>query len=221
MTRRAAAIFDLDRTLLAVNSGTLWFKRERAAGRLPLVQAVEAAGWMGLYGLGLMNGEVALGRAVRGIAGEAESVLIDRLNAFYDEELAHAFAPGGVAAVRAHQRAGDPTVLLTSASGVIGRRVQTDLGLDAALGLELEVVDGHYTGAISQLSFGRAKVALAERWADENDVDLTRSWFYSDSVTDLPLLERVGRAMVVQPDARLSRLARKRGWPILDWGEAA
>ena len=90
MTRRAAAIFDLDRTLLAVNSGTLWFKRERAAGRLPLVQAVEAAGWMGLYGLGLMNGEVALGRAVRGIAGEAESVLIDRLNAFYDEELAHA-----------------------------------------------------------------------------------------------------------------------------------
>lgn len=221
MTRRAAAIFDLDRTLLQVNSGRLWFRRERAAGRLPLVQAVEAAGWMGLYGLGLMNGELALGRAVRGLAGEPEALITERFEAFYDEELAHTFAPGGVAAVRAHQRAGDPTVLLTSASGVIARRVQADLGLDAALGMEFEVVDGRYTGVISQLAFGRAKVALAERWAEEHGVDLDQSWFYSDSVTDRPLLERVGRAMVVQPDARLSRLARKRGWPILDWGEAA
>lgn len=218
---RAAAIFDLDRTLLSVNSGTLWFKRERAAGRLPLHQAVEAAGWMGLYGLGLMKGDVALGRAVKGIAGEAVTVVEDRLNAFYDEELAGHLAPGGVDAVRAHQRAGDATVLLTSASAVIARRVQDELGLDAALGLELEARDGVYTGAIAQLSFGRAKVGLAEAWAAEQGIDLAQSWFYSDSVTDLPLLERVGRPMVVAPDLRLGRVARRRGWPVLDWGAAA
>jgi HAD superfamily hydrolase (TIGR01490 family) len=221
MSTRAAAIFDLDRTLLQVNSATLWFKRERAAGRLPLGQAVEAAGWMGLYGLGLMRGDVALGRAVRGIAGEAEAVVQARLDAFYDEELAHAFAPGGLAALQAHQRAGDATVLLTSASAIVARRVQAQLGIDAALGLELEVEDGLYTGRIAQLSFGRAKVELAERWAEEHGVDLGQSWFYSDSISDLPLLERVGRAMVVQPDVRLARLARRRGWPILDWGTAA
>jgi HAD superfamily hydrolase (TIGR01490 family) len=218
---RAAAIFDLDRTLLEVNSGTLWFRRERAAGRLPLAQALEAAGWMGLYGLGLMKGDAALGRAVRSIAGEAEAVVNDRLNAFYDEELAGHFAPGGIAALKAHQHAGDPTVLLTSASAVLARRVQDDLGMDAALGLELEVRDGVFTGSIAQLSFGRAKVVLAERWAQQNDIDLKQSWFYSDSVSDLPLLERVGRAMVVKPDPRLTRVARKRGWPILDWSSDA
>jgi phosphoserine phosphatase len=103
----------------------------------------------------------------------------------------------------------------------VARRVQAQLGIDAALGLELEVEDGLYTGRIAQLSFGRAKVELAERWAEEHGVDLGQSWFYSDSISDLPLLERVGRAMVVQPDVRLARLARRRGWPILDWGTAA
>ena len=67
------AFLDLDRTLLLVNSGKLWFRRERAEGRLRTRHAVEAAMWVGLYGLGLMKGTTALERAVRIIRGDLES----------------------------------------------------------------------------------------------------------------------------------------------------
>ena len=58
---------------------------------------------------------------------------------------------------------------------------------------------------------------LAETWAARNGVDLARSYFYSDSYNDLPMLERVGTAIAVNPDARLARLARRRGWHTTRW----
>jgi phosphoserine phosphatase len=66
-----------------------------------------------------------------------------------------------------------------------------------------------------------SKVTVAEAWAEREGIDLATSWFYSDSITDLPMLERVGHARVVRPDSRLARSARKRGWPILDWNSPA
>jgi phosphoserine phosphatase len=62
--------------------------------------------------------------------------------------------------------------------------------------------------------YGQGKVVWAERFAAEHDVDLAASYFYTDSISDLPLLERVGHPVVVNPDLRLRRLARKRGWPL-------
>jgi putative phosphoserine phosphatase/1-acylglycerol-3-phosphate O-acyltransferase len=82
---------------------------------------------------------------------------------------------------------------------------------------ELEVEAGAFTGRPRALCFGRHKVALAERWAAAHGVDLARSYFYSDSFNDLPLLERVGSPITVNPDGRLSRLAKQRGWPIMRW----
>ena len=212
-----AAFFDLDGTLLRVNSGKLWFRRERAQGRLPLSASVEAALWLGLYGLGLMRGQTALGRAVRGLKGTREDDIDARTRAFFDEELRDLFAPGGLAAVEAHKSAGDRVVLLTSSSVYLGRCVQDFLGLDDILTMRFVVEDGHFTGAIDTLCYGQAKVDVASAWADREGIDLDTSWFYSDSITDLPMLERVGRAMIVQPDPRLSRAARRRGWPVLDW----
>jgi phosphoserine phosphatase len=67
------------------------------------------------------------------------------------------------------------------------------------------------------LCFGRHKVTLAEEWAAREGIDLRRSYFYSDSYNDLPMLERVGTAIAVNPDARLLRHARKQGWRTAHW----
>jgi phosphoserine phosphatase len=63
--------------------------------------------------------------------------------------------------------------------------------------------------------YGRGKAYWAERFAAEHGVDLTRSYFYTDSITDLPVLDRVGHPRVVHPDPRLRRLAQRRGWQVL------
>jgi phosphoserine phosphatase len=85
------------------------------------------------------------------------------------------------------------------------------------LSSELEVVDGKFTGRASALCFGKHKVTLVKRWAARHGVDLAASTFYSDSYNDLPMLERVGRAVAVNPDARLRRVARARAWPMAWW----
>jgi phosphoserine phosphatase len=70
---------------------------------------------------------------------------------------------------------------------------------------------------VRPICYGPGKVEVAEAWACANGVDLAASSFYSDSSTDVPMLERVGRPYAVHPDPRLALLARSRGWPILDW----
>ena len=92
------------------------------------------------------------------------------------------------------------------------------LGLDAVLCSRLEVEAGRFTGRIVEpLCFGRGKVSWAERWAASLGVDLAASAFYTDSFNDLPMLERVGHPVAVNPDLRLARHARRRGWRISLW----
>ena len=216
----AAAFFDLDGTLTLENTGRMWFQRERAEGRLALGQALEAAFWMGLYGVGLMRADTALSRAVATIKGIDEAALGARIARFYEEEVVGVYAPGGLDVVRTHQQRGEPVVLLTAASTYLARCVQDDLGLSDALALEFAVgPDGRFTGDLVQpVCYGAGKVAHAERWADQHGIDLADCTFYTDSITDLPMLDRVGTPIAVHPDARLARVARKRGWTIEDWG---
>lgn len=216
----SVAFFDLDGTLTVENTGRLWFRRERAEGRLHITQAMEAGFWMGLYGVGLMRADVALSRAVGTLSGLDEKDLEERIATFYAEEVAGIYAPGGLDAVKRHQDAGEKVVLLTAASIYLARCVQRALGLDDALALSFEVGDdGRFTGGLHQpVCYGPGKVDHAEAWALANGVDLADCAFYTDSVTDLPMLERVGRPVAVHPDARLARVAKRRGWPIEDWG---
>ena len=77
---------------------------------------------------------------------------------------------------------------------------------------------GRFTGEIvAPFCFGQGKVEAAEVWAREHDVNLAESAFYTDSISDLPMLERVGTAHVVNPDPRLRWTARRRRWPISYW----
>lgn len=215
-----AAFFDLDRTLITINSAREWFRMERRERRIGRRQTVEAAGWLGLYGLGLMEGRLALGRAARTVAGDSEAALIERTAAFFEATVRPTYAPGGLAAVRAHQEAGEPVVLLTSASSYLASLVVADLGLDDSLAMELEVEDGLFTGGIARFCFGAGKVEQAELWLGERGIDIGDCAFYTDSITDAPMLSQVGRPFVVQPDARLARAARRQNWPVLDWAAA-
>ena len=213
------AFFDLDKTLIAVNSARLWVRSELREGHISRTQAVVATSWMVRYALGAARLDEAVRAAIAALEGEEEAVIRDRTHRFFDREVARLVRPGAHTALAQHRADGELCVLLTSSSSYMSEKTVDLLELDGALCNRFEVVDGLFTGApLEPLCFGPGKVDHARTYADARGVSLDDCAFYTDSASDSPLLELVGRPRVVAPDPRLKRRARKRGWPIEDWG---
>ncbi|MBI5501214.1 MAG: HAD-IB family hydrolase [Deltaproteobacteria bacterium] len=216
---RVAAFFDLDGTLLSANSARLWLQRERRRGRVTFWQTVKAVGFLGAYHVGAVDIEHATREALRTIRGEREENVRAWTREWFEAEVVPRHeARGGRAFVEAHRSRGHRLVLLTSTSPYESDLAARYFGLDAFLCSRYEVVDGRFTGEpVMPLCYGAGKVTLAEAFAEREGIDLDRSYFYSDSNTDLPMLRRVGRPRVVNPDARLRWVARRHRWTVLDW----
>jgi phosphoserine phosphatase len=89
------------------------------------------------------------------------------------------------------------------------------LAMDGAIGTASEVVDGVYTGELAgPFVYGKGKASALRQFADAEGIDLERSWAYSDSASDLPMLQAVGNPVAVNPDAELEEVARREGWEI-------
>jgi HAD superfamily hydrolase (TIGR01490 family) len=219
----AIAFFDFDRTLLSVNSGALWIRRELAMGHITRRQAVRAAMWILRYHLGLATMEDAVRRAIGELAGHSERELRERTRDFYQEALRELYRPGGLRALAEHRAVGDRVVLLTATSNYLSELVSAQLSLDGILCNRFEIdASGVHTGrSLGTLCFGVGKRTLAEEYARAYGFPLSSCTFYTDSYSDLPVLEAVGRPVAVHPDRRLRRLARRRGWEIADWGAPA
>jgi len=217
---KPAAFFDLDRTLISVNSGDLWVKRERRLGRLTSRQVIEATALFLAYRLSIVDIEAAMRKALAVYRGEREETLARWTREWYLQTVAPCVSQAARRALADHRALGHPLVLLTSSSPYLSAAVAEHLGLDAWLSSRYEVRDGVLTGEpVLPLCYGAGKVGHAERWATEASVDLSRSYFYTDSYTDLPMLLRVGEPRIVNPDLRLRLYARWRGWPVLEWLE--
>ena len=127
--------------------------------------------------------------------------------------------PAAAVALRRHQKAGHTTVLLSAAFTELLEPIRRDLGMDHAVGTDLERgTGGHITGRIVPPSCqGEHKPSRLRRFIAESgiDYDLTASHAYADSILDLPLLEAVGHPVATFPDAELLRIARRCGWPVI------
>ncbi|MEW5740915.1 MAG: HAD-IB family hydrolase [Myxococcota bacterium] len=217
----AVAFFDLDRTLLAVNSGTLWVRREVALGFLRKRDALRAAVWLARYQLGFASAEHMVEEAVSHLEGSPAEALRERTRRFFEAEVRPTYRPGGRQALVMHRERGDRLVMLTSSTNYLAELVAAELGLDEILCNTLEVgADGLHTGrVVGRVCFGAGKLPYALDAAARHGVALEACSFYTDSFSDLPVLERVGRPVAVNPDLRLRRLALRRGWTVTDWGE--
>lgn len=213
------AFFDLDKTLISVNSATLWVKREIRTGHLPKQAAFRAAGWTFLYELGFARIESALETAVKTLDGQKETDLAERVAAFFEEEARRLIRPGAPRAVERHAKAGDVVSLLTSSSCYLGKHFAETLGAQHVLSNRFVVDDeGRFTGEpVRPWCYGPGKVHYAKALAEELGIDLKDCTFYTDSYADLPVLEAVGHPVCVHPDPRLRRAAVGRGWPIEVW----
>src|SRR5437016_7629369 len=175
--------------------------------------------YVGRYKLGLLDIERAIAISLTWIRGRDEAAVRADCDAWYAATVRAYVYPAMAATVEAHRRAGHVLVILTSTTRYLAEPLAADLGIEHLLVTQLLVEEGRFTGeAVRPVCYGEGKTYWAERFAVEHDVDLERSYFYTDSITDLPLLERVGEPRIVNPDPRLGRVAARRGWPVLQLG---
>lgn len=215
---KAAAFFDLDRTLIDVNSAVLYARFELRAGRISKWQMVRTIAHTLLYHLNLLDMEKSYLSALAHYRGTAEAELAERTQHFFASEVETRLQPGAKRALEKHRLDGHPLVMLSSSSSYQAAIASRVWGLDDWIANRFDTEDGRMLGTFKPpLCYGPGKVELARRWAKEHDVDLKQSYFYSDSYSDLPMLMEVGFPVVVNPDPRLKAFAAKKGWPLANW----
>lgn len=213
------AFFDLDRTLIDCNSGRLWMQSEWRAGRLGWRNVIWASYWISKYHLGFGGGlEEAYTQAVMTLKGLEESVLEERNARWFAAEVRHRLRPGALTTLQMHRARGDRLVLATSASVYEARLAAETWGLEPGISTAFGVSEGCFTGEISSWAFGDHKRTRALEWLEAEGMEPEQATFYSDSATDLGLLALVGHPVAVNPDRKLTAIARARGWEMADWG---
>ncbi|MCB9739251.1 MAG: HAD family phosphatase [Deltaproteobacteria bacterium] len=219
MVAKGAAFFDLDRTLIAENSGLLYARWERRHGRIGRGTMLRGLVWGGLYHLSLIDIDKAYRSALAHYVGTRADELDARTAEFFDAEVRARLLPGAQRAIAEHRGRGEPAVVLTNSSSWAAEAAQRAWGLDDWLANRFTVdAEGRLDGEIEPpICYGEGKATRAAVWCEARGLTLAASTFYTDSYSDLGMLEAVGYPVVVQPDPRLRRVARKRGWPILDW----
>lgn len=212
-----AAIFDMDRTLVTVNTGDLYVRWRYRRQEASLRDVARFARWMVRYKVGLLDAPSLSRRALSPLRGLDEAKFRQELAGWYAAEVRRHISSSARREVEARRREGRVLAVLSASTNYAAEALAADLGIEHVLCTRLEVQGGRFTGRATQLCYGAAKVPIAETWARQHGVDLDRSAFYTDSVSDLEMLERVGEARVVNPDPRLRLKAALRGWPVERW----
>lgn len=213
-----AAFFDMDRTVLRVNSGTLWMRYQRQRGELPLPELLRALYWSVQYRLSILDMETVAAKLTAEMTGKREEDLVQKTQTFFWEQVAPSIGKTARETIESHRKKGHLLAILTSSTPYIAEPLAEHLGIDHTICTRLHVKDGRFLGTCDRPTcYGRGKVHHAERFAERHGINLDRSFFYTDSYSDLPMLLRVGERRVVNPDLRLARHARKSGWEIERW----
>ncbi len=180
------------------------------------VQLLRLGWWTLQYKLAIIDMDSAVRLLVEDMRGMREADLVAECDRWYEEMVAPCIAPRARERIAEHLAQGHVAAILTASTCYVGRPVARHLGLGSnALCTQLEVADGLFTGrCVEPVCYGQGKVHWARAFAADHGVDLAQSYFYSDSYTDLAMLEAVGRPVAVNPDARLRRHAQKVGWPV-------
>jgi len=214
---RPAAFFDLDYTLIRCSSGTRWVNFLRRRGEVGVSLLVKTALWTFQYKLAILDMETVGRRLVADMEGDSEAEMWAKSELFL-KELLPEVAPLGREALGWHAEREHAVVMLTSSTQYVAEPMARELGITHVLCSRLLVEEGRFLGTCATpLCFGAGKVLYAERFAEQHGIDLSASYFYTDSYSDLPMLKRVGQPRIVNPDRRLKTHARRQGWPIFRW----
>jgi HAD superfamily hydrolase (TIGR01490 family) len=215
-----AAFFDLDKTLIA-RSSTLAFGpslyRHGLLSRADVMRGALAQLRYRVSGADHQQMEKLKAHALQACRGWPA----DRVTEIVTEHLKDLILPYVYAEAWAllsdHRSAGQDVIIVSTSGQEVVAPIGALLGVESVIATRMRIANGHYTGEMECYAYGEEKAVQVRRLAAERGYSLPDSYAYSDSATDLPLLEIVGHPRAVNPDRALRRIAAVRGWPVLSF----
>ena len=214
----SAAFFDLDRTLI---SGASAFPFGIEAWRQGLASGADVGRWaVAAVSFKLMGDKGGSSQGVKGdlltgIGGSSVRAL-ESVGIAVMPKLVARVRPEARKLINMHHEAGRETWIVSASPHEIVDPLARSLGMTGAIGTRMKVVAGHYTGELDgPFVYGIGKAEAIEKLSSDLGYDLERSYAYSDSISDLPMMGMVGHPVAVNPDSELERVAHERGWPIV------
>lgn len=214
----ALAIFDLDHTLLSGDSDYLWGEYMVANKIVDAdVYQRENKTFLEDYLKGDLDNEVYLKFALKPLTQYSMVRLYAWRNDYVRHWIQPIIAKGTQALLDKHRAQGDELIIISATNLFITAPISKLLGIDQILSTEPEIINNQYTGRyLGTPTFKEGKVTVLNEWLKNSKHSLDDSYFYSDSINDLPLLEQVATPVAVNPDEKLFNIATQRGWQILD-----
>lgn len=218
MKKDYIAFFDLDHTILNTSSGHLLGPaaiRHGIIGKTKLVPGVLFA--LGNK-LGLIEGDLIGPRIIAWLKGQPVQPIIDFVQHVFHDAMKHAIRKQAIQEIEFHRKNNAQLVLLSASMNFVCQPIIEFLGLDDLICTNPDVVNNRFAGTSNDgVCFGEEKLTRTLSFLGNNHGSLKEAYFYSDSHTDLPMLEAVGHPVAVTPDRKLAATARERGWRICDW----
>jgi HAD superfamily hydrolase (TIGR01490 family) len=221
MTRPRITLFDLDHTLLPIDSDYSWGEFTQQIGWTDPVEFKRRNdAFYAHYVAGTLDVHDYVRFAVEALRVRGRDAYTQAHQRFMRDWITPALRPQALDLVRGHQRQGDTVAIVTATNELVTRPIAAAFGVPELIAVELERdAGGWITGEIAGVpSMREGKVVRVAQWLQARGLDWldVESTFYSDSMNDLPLLERVQHPVATNPDARLRTIALERGWRILD-----
>ena len=214
------ALFDLDNTLLAGDSDFQWAQfliEQRVLDRE--VYEAQNVEFYEQYKSGTLDIHEFLDFQLKPLSRHPRSQLDAWHSEFMKERILPLITPDARELINKHMLGRDLCIIITATNRFVTAPIARELGITNLIATDAEQRDGQYTGRVSGLPcFREGKITRLESWLDEHNLtwlSFQESWFYSDSLNDLPLLNKVTHPVAVDPDATLKAHAEKKGWPII------
>jgi HAD superfamily hydrolase (TIGR01490 family) len=215
-----AAFFDLDKTVVSKSSSLALTRPFYRAGLVTRSQLLKGA-YAQLVYLMLGADQRRMDRAKAGMlavtTGWDKGEIEDLVREVLEEVIDPYIYQEALDLIALHRALGRRVYIVSSSPEEVVRPLAERLGADEVIATRAETKDGKYTGVLEFYCYGEDKAARIREIGEQEGLDLSESFAYSDSITDRPMLETVGNPVAVNPDRELRRLAEQRGWRIRDF----
>lgn len=209
------AFFDLDKTLISENSGSLYMRYRYQRGEIGGLELLRGLGAYLQYKLGILDIRNWTQNMMVQFRGQSEAELEREARVWCEEAVVPTIYPRAAELLREHEQRGHVVAIVSGATKFVVRPLAESLGVRHFLYTRLEVENGCFTGRVVEpICFEEGKIYWIQQFIEEQGIDLAKSFFYTDSVTDMPLLDLVGHPVAVNPDPLLYRAAVRRRWPV-------